>query len=171
MAVATLVTLEEYLSTSYRPDREFVDGRLIERNVGEFNHSFLQGAIWEMLKNFGLRAYVELRFQVRQNSFRIPDVLALAPGQKRAARYLAEPPYIVVEVLSPEDRVSALTESLSDYFEKGVPNVWVVDPEAQTLTVHEPGKARIVRDRVETHDGAVSLDVADLFRRMAEDGE
>ena len=33
----TLVSSVEYLSTSFRPDRELVDGHLIERNVGDTN--------------------------------------------------------------------------------------------------------------------------------------
>ena len=169
MAVAAMVTLEEYLSTSYDPDREYVDGRLIERNVGELNHSFLQLILGMALKAQGLKTYVEARFQVRKNRFRIPDVMALAPGQKRASHYQAEAPYIVIEIVSPDDRVGDLGAKLQDYFDAGVPNIWVVDPRAQTLTVHEPGSTRTISDRVETGDGAVSVDVAGIFRQLAED--
>ena len=42
MSSTTLVSLEEYLSTSYRPDREYVDGVLLERNVGTFKQGRLQ---------------------------------------------------------------------------------------------------------------------------------
>ena len=35
MATGTLVSMEEYLSTSYRPDREYVDALILERNLGE----------------------------------------------------------------------------------------------------------------------------------------
>src|ERR1051326_4137326 len=38
MSVGTLVTLEEYLNTAYSPDREYVDGVVVERNVGERPH-------------------------------------------------------------------------------------------------------------------------------------
>jgi hypothetical protein len=34
MAAATVVPVEEYLRTSYHPDMEYVDGSLLERNVG-----------------------------------------------------------------------------------------------------------------------------------------
>jgi Uma2 family endonuclease len=95
--------------------------------------------------------------------------MALAPGQKRKDRYQVETPYIVIEILSPEDRVADMNEKLRDYFDKGVPNVWVVDPRARDLTVHEPGKSHTVADRVETIDGAVWIDVAELFRRLDED--
>ena len=165
----TLVSLQEYLDTAYSPDREYVDGHLIERNVGELNHGFLQLILGMALKAQGLRCYVEARFQVCENRFRIPDVMALAPGQKRKDRYQVETPYIVIEILSPDDRVVQMNEKLRDYFDKGVPNVWVLDPLARALTVHEPGKSRTVADRVETIDGTVLIDVAELFRRLDED--
>jgi Uma2 family endonuclease len=171
MAVAIPVPLEEYLSTSYDPDREYVEGRLVERNVGEYNHSFLQFIIALSLRNQSLRAYVELRFQIRDGRFRIPHVLALARGQKRSGDYQTETPYIVVEILSPEDRVSAFRERLQDYFDRGVPNIWVVDPAERAVTVHRRAEAHTYSDRVITSDGQISLDIADIFRQLAEDAE
>lgn len=35
----TKVSLEEYLNTSYRPDVEYIDGELQQRNVGEIEHA------------------------------------------------------------------------------------------------------------------------------------
>ena len=42
MGVATLTSVKEYLRTSYHPDREYVDGRIVERNLGEKPHSRIQ---------------------------------------------------------------------------------------------------------------------------------
>ena len=39
------IPVEEYLSTSYRPDRDYVDGEIEERNLGEKEHSILQLAL------------------------------------------------------------------------------------------------------------------------------
>lgn len=39
---ATLLSIEEYLHTSYSPDVDFVDGELEERNLGAFEHARLQ---------------------------------------------------------------------------------------------------------------------------------
>ncbi len=37
--MATLqISLEEYLRTSYHPDRDYVDGEVQVRNLGEFDH-------------------------------------------------------------------------------------------------------------------------------------
>jgi hypothetical protein len=38
-ATGTMVSLDEYLSTVYDPDCEYVDGELIERNMGEIDHA------------------------------------------------------------------------------------------------------------------------------------
>ena len=45
MASRTLISVEEYLRTSYRPDCDYVDGEVLERNVGEKSHAKLQKAI------------------------------------------------------------------------------------------------------------------------------
>src|SRR5271168_2067871 len=68
MATSTLISLAEYLSTSYRPDRDFVDGEIRERNVGESEHSILQAAItawfWNHQREWGIEVRPELRVQV-----------------------------------------------------------------------------------------------------------
>jgi hypothetical protein len=45
MATSTRVSVEDYLSTDYSPDVEYLDGELVDRNVGEKDHSKLQMAI------------------------------------------------------------------------------------------------------------------------------
>jgi len=45
MVTATLVSLETYLTTSYEPDMDFVDGVLEDRNEGEYDHNIVQMAI------------------------------------------------------------------------------------------------------------------------------
>lgn len=42
MATAVLISLVEYLRTSYRPDCDYLDGEVVERNFGEFDHSSAQ---------------------------------------------------------------------------------------------------------------------------------
>jgi len=43
MSVKTLISVEEYLKTSYDPDMDYVDGVLTDRNVGEWLHSSILG--------------------------------------------------------------------------------------------------------------------------------
>ena len=45
MAAGKLIFVEEYLKTTYRPDCDYIDGEVLERNVGEFKHGRLQGML------------------------------------------------------------------------------------------------------------------------------
>ena len=74
MATATLISVEEYLATSYRPDRELTDGQLVERNLGEYDHSRLAGWLFNREREWNIRVVVEQRVQVKPNRFRVPDV-------------------------------------------------------------------------------------------------
>jgi Uma2 family endonuclease len=49
--------------------------------------------------------------------------------------YIHSAPELIVEVLSPANTRSERTEKLRDYESLGVPEVWVVSPEAQTVEV------------------------------------
>jgi hypothetical protein len=45
MPTGTLISVEQYLATSYRPDCDYVDGHIEEGNEGEWDHSALQAAL------------------------------------------------------------------------------------------------------------------------------
>src|SRR5260221_3303720 len=84
MASRTLISVEEYLRTSYRPDCDYVDGEVVERNLGEWDHSSLQKAFILYLgnreKQWGIQVVPEQRVQVSATRFRIPDVTVVLGG-------------------------------------------------------------------------------------------
>ena len=107
MPARTLISVEEYLRTSYRPDCDYVDGEVVGRNMGEWDHSRLQGKLLVYLARYekaGCIAVPEQRVQVGAARFRIPDICLVLgePGEK----ILTKPPFLCIEVLSPEDRLS-----------------------------------------------------------------
>jgi len=69
MPTGALVSVEEYLNTSYDPDCDYVDGRVVERNLGELDHSSLQTEISYYFRTrrdeWRVYAFVEQRVQVR----------------------------------------------------------------------------------------------------------
>jgi hypothetical protein len=85
----TLVSVNEYLGTSYRPDREYIDGELVERNVGEWSHSCLQALLLKQLLNYedqlGLLAVPGQRVQVKAARFRVPDLCVVQSLVARVA--------------------------------------------------------------------------------------
>ncbi len=72
MERSTLISVEEYLATNYRPDREYVEGCLLERHVGERDHSSLQMVLSAFLHNrrqeLGIQVFPEQRVQVTSRS-------------------------------------------------------------------------------------------------------
>ncbi len=49
------------------------------------------------------------------------------------------PPLVVVEVLSLDDRLTAVREKLEEYRAWGVPHVWLVDPHGKRLYICDRG--------------------------------
>lgn len=131
MSTAVLVSTSEYLSTSYRPDRELVDGRLIERNVGEYDHSNLQGALiaWLSIRQraWNIRVLPGQRFHVSANRLRISDVCVISRDQPIEPVFTS-PPLICIEVLSKDDTLRSMQARIDDYLAFGVPNIWILDP-------------------------------------------
>ncbi len=127
-----LWTVREYLRTSWSPDREFVDGRIEERNLGEKEHSIIQRYLTFlfMLKRAEWRVEVfpELRTQTESRRFRVPDVLVIR-GEEKFERYITRPPLIAIEILSPEDSLRAMQAKAAEYSSFGVEHVWIIDPE------------------------------------------
>ena len=127
----TQVSLKEYLTTDYEPGCDYVDGELEERNVGEKEHSIVQAffikwfAIYE--EQWKLEGCPEIRIQVSPTRVRIADI-AILPINVPYEAVPAQPPVAVIEVLSPEDRVSRYQQRLDDYRAMGVANIWVIDP-------------------------------------------
>ena len=133
MATATnrQVNPDEYIGQSFHPDVDFVDGELQERNLGELEHSEVQTAILEWFSQYKtdwhIKSLGEIRIQTGSRRFRVADVAVLSEDAPRE-RIITTPPLIVIEILSPEDRVGGYMERLDDYREMGVKNIWVVDP-------------------------------------------
>lgn len=51
MATATLLPLADYLLTTYRPDREYIEGELVDRHMGKREHARLQALLTIWLGN------------------------------------------------------------------------------------------------------------------------
>ena len=170
MATETQVALEEYLSTVYEPDCDYVDGELEDRNVGEFDHSDLQSEILHYFRSrrreYSVRAIGEWRTRVSPTRYRVPDVtLIREPFVKE--RVLTQAAYVCIEILSLEDRWSRLNHKLNDYVKAGVENVWVIDPaERIAWTFDELGAHQLSGTTLTTKDGNIALPLAEIFAEL-----
>jgi len=128
------VSVEQYLSTVFEHDCEYVDGVIEERDLGEFEHAFLQGILVAIFNNhraeWGIICLPEQRVQTQGNHFRVPDLTLLRSGTPRE-RILTQPPLLVIEILSPEDTLRRTAAKVAEYLAFGIENVWVIDPNAR----------------------------------------
>jgi len=160
------VPLSEYLNTSYRPDCDYLEGELLERNVGEWDHSRLQGLLGSYLlsreREWGILVVLAQRVQVKVNRFRVPDITVLK-GPRPAGGIVTEPPFLCIEILSPRDRAKEMLERIRDYLTFGVRYVWVVDPCTRHGYIHTADGIREVRDGVlTTSNPDISVSLSDL---------
>jgi Uma2 family endonuclease len=127
MGTKALVSAEEYLSSVYEPDMDYVDGELEDRNVGEKDHSKLQFRVAKMLDALGgLFVTIEARIQVSSTRFRVPDVCVYE--REPDEQIFHAPPLLVVEILSPDDRMARMQRKIEDYHRMGCMNIWLLDP-------------------------------------------
>jgi Uma2 family endonuclease len=164
MGVETLISVEEYLSTSYDPDMEYVDGVLVERNVGEYLHSLVQGNIIFALRRKypSIKVLPELRSKVKETRYRLPDVCVLLsnPGTK----VLLEAAFVAIEILSEEDRMSRTIEKLKEYAAIGTPNIWLFDPRLKEMYVFRSGDLHEMRDVIATESPRLELTHDEVFQ-------
>lgn len=167
------VPVEEYLRSSYEPDMDYVDGHLEERNMGDPEHSDLQSAVLTFLRNherqWDIRVLAECRLQVKEDRFRIPDILVIPRGEKPSRR-VEQSPLLCIEVLSPDDTVRRIMYRVEDYVEMGVQNVWILDPEINRVFTVSNDERRWSEDRVLTVPGTeINLDLPAIKAELAEE--
>ncbi|HTW65728.1 MAG TPA: Uma2 family endonuclease [Bryobacteraceae bacterium] len=132
------IGVEEYLDLVFpdRPEPDYVDGEVVERALPTPIHSRIQGLLIllpaPLLRRGRLLLLPELRLQIESRVFRVAD-LAVYRDSMPQGRYATKPAFLVVEIVSPDDRHSRLTHRLEDYRRWGVPHVWLVDPELKRL--------------------------------------
>jgi Uma2 family endonuclease len=167
MGVGTLIPVDEYLRTSYRPDCDFVEGEVLERNVGKRRHGYAQARIsaWfiERQQVLHLVPLTELRMRLAPSRIRTPDVV-LSEVPLPDEEVFTSPPYLCIEVMSPDDTVAAMQDRLDDYLQFGVPNIWVIDPwKHRGWAVTAEGWATAAGGIMVTADGRIAMPLVDVL--------
>jgi Uma2 family endonuclease len=150
-----LISLDEYLHTSYSPDREYVDGFVVERSLGQGKHAYTQTMLSHRLNDLlipkGWMALVEQRVKVAPLRVRIPDICVLLQLED----VVTAAPRLCIEVLSPDDRWNRVNERIRDFQAIGVECIWVIDPWARRAWIFQDDRppqevhdARLVAERL-----------------------
>lgn len=169
MATIATVPVEEYLRSTYEPDMEYVNGQLVERNVGEYFHSFMQSLIAQLLgsrmRERRFRVFTELRVKVSaEPRYRIPDICVKALPHEITP--ILEKPDLVIEILSPDDRASDMLVKISDYLQAGIPQIWLIDPYRRTVVEADGTGTRQAANQLVKTELTGSVDFSALFHEL-----
>ena len=97
------------------------------------------------------------------NRVRIPDVCVTL--ERPRTGILDTPPFLCVEILSPDDTTSELLEKLEEYAAMGVAHIWVVDPRRQRAFTYSTGRLEQVTG-AELIAGEISIPLTEVFARL-----
>jgi Uma2 family endonuclease len=162
-----MVSVEEYLHTVYEIDCDYVDGEIVERNGGERDHSemLVEFVYYFRTRRRELKTHVfaAVRMRVSKTRFRVPDICVYV-GEDPKDQIFHTPPFICIEILSPEDRVRRIQARIDDYLNFGVAYVWVIDPANRRVWVYTTEGSREIKDGIlTTENPSLTVDLAEIF--------
>jgi Uma2 family endonuclease len=160
--VGTQISVDEYLHTVYRPDCDYVDGEVLERNVAERDHNELRDELNFFFRTQRVYCIAEQHIQVSPTRFRVPDLCVYLERPKD--QVFRTPPFICIEILSPEDRMDRVQDRIDDYLKFGVPHVWVINPRTRRAWFYTKDGSIEAKDGVlRTENPALAVQLAEIF--------
>jgi Uma2 family endonuclease len=167
-----MVPLETYLDTVYRPDCDWIDGEVKERNMGEQPHASIQGFLAYIFRGnaiaWKIRSFPEQRVQTSARHYRIADV-CLVRRDLPMEPIVRTPPLLCVEILSRDDRMTEIQERVDDYLTMGVSAVWVIDPRRRrAFLATAEGTLSQVSGQLTVPSTLITVSIAEMFAELDE---
>lgn len=165
MSVATVqtrMTAEEFFEWVQQPENrdrhfELEQGEVVEMSRPGERHGFvcwniggiLRAYIYARRQGYACSNDTGLLIELDPDTVRGPDLILYTKARSYRdlkIQYSSEPPTLAIEVLSPNDRWGSVLNRVLHFLNRGILLVWLIDPEAQTLTVCRPGQLPQVLD-------------------------
>ena len=144
----TKFSLQEFLDSSEIGDRtELVDGEIIPKVSPKYKHASVQGRFYRFIDDWCVREQCgrvcpEWAVVLKRNGrdwVPVPDLTYVSYDRLSADWEEDEPspvlPELVIEIISPSQSFGEMTSKATDYLIAGVDRVWIVDNQAQSVTV------------------------------------
>lgn len=178
-ASQVLISVEEYAAL---PDSgvptELVDGEVVELAASGAKHNWVRDRITGDMNDFTANEFpgdvlAETEFVTIDDIVRRPDIIFIRAGRLTAESAAKCPlrivPNVVVEVVSPNDKVADLHRKISEYHAAGVETVCVVHLDGTADILHRDGTSMVhVRELVAPALSGYRLDLTELFARLPE---
>lgn len=105
----------------------------------------------------------EQRVQISPTRYRVPDICVML-GPEPNEQIFTKPPFLCVEVLSPDDRMQRMQVKINDYLGFGVRFVWIVDPWKRKAWIHSSAGVEEVQDGLlRTKDPELIVPLVEVF--------
>jgi Uma2 family endonuclease len=171
MPVKAPMSVEEYLHTSFEDgDCEYLDGEIVEKNMGELGHGTIQAYLTSLLMalraKLGLRVAAEVRIRITPSRYRIPDICVWLPGDI-GTRTPTVAPFLIVEILPPDDRMTRMKVKIDEYFSIGTQWIWLIDPdERQAICYSVSNPAGSVCNMLRTENPEIAISLENIFEGL-----
>jgi Uma2 family endonuclease len=163
--VTPLLTLEEFHSRyqQQKPYFEYWFGEPIQKTMPTWLHSVLQGIMRDALLRAGYKSGLEVELRIDPQWQPIPDVI----GTRKAIKdYPTEPVEIVVEILSPDDKMMYVLKKCHHYERIGIERIFVLDPVGRFAWQWNSGSLESVAQLLLPNGAAIVLD--EIWRELEE---
>lgn len=164
--------VEEYLRTSFEgADCEYLDGEVVERNAGELPHSRVLGVLVYLLASMetrlGIQVLPVIRIHIHPRRYRVADIAVWRAGNI-GERIPTVPPFLVIEILSPEDRMVRMQEKVQDYLSIGAESIWLLDPaDRKALCYSQQNPGGWICDVLKTENPAIEIPLESVLNAQA----
>jgi Uma2 family endonuclease len=145
-AAKTLLTAEQFDNYPFEEDKryELDEGELIEMTRPAYKHNRVMGTLFAELHNYFRKVRMgevllsENLYALSANTRRAPDVAVILGDcheELKDAKVIQIIPDIAAEILSPFETPRMIHRKLKQYFEAGVKEVWLIDPDSREVEV------------------------------------
>ncbi len=163
-----LITGDELLAMGDIGPCELIDGEIVRMSPTGEIHGYLESRLTFFLYRFSQDTQAgwvlggEVGIYIRHNPDRIrgADLAFWSKGRLPdgpSTGFSEVAPDLIVEILSPTDRWAEMRHKIGDYFSIGVGELWIVEPDEETVFVYRSATQRSAMRRGDTLVGSGSL--------------
>lgn len=179
--ISKTMTVEEFAEHAATHGRcELIKGEVIDLSPAGERHGKITNRLnffisaWVYQQKLGEVYTAETGFRLDDDgapTVRAPDIAFIAASRAAAAANKSFCPIaldLVVETLSPDDRVGEISAKVQWWLSHGVRAVWVVNPEDQSIAIHTRGQQTRWFNATESLTGGdvipgFTCEIADIF--------
>ena len=164
--VAHSLTKQEFQEqyAERKPYFEYWFGEAVQKSVPTWLHSVLQLILGELLKRAGYRSGSELKLRIDPDWEPVPDLVGVL--RKIEGPYPTEAVDVVIEILSPEDRMARVLEKCRHYARIGTQAIFWIDPEGRVGWVWDRTAENLERVHAFHLPNGQTISLEDVFAEL-----